>query len=395
MHGLLKTSMLLAASTLLLSACTDTVYKEIPQYAVQPNAFTPVSQQQGLGFIPINTQTGISTPVTSNMAGTGSASTQGTAGVPTAQPSVTINPTTGMPFADGTNTVGTQIPISQDLTAVDAGTQIGNPGQMVDCQNTLPCRWVSADGQFAVTATNADNIASRDRLSVSYSISTNHDTQLVMGSIDDAVDSQSIRYKATDLTLAEGNGGTPVTVEAGRTTLGVINYHEGVAANSLSVWAVTLLDGGMVRQATFANLPVGPVTSDYAQCNVTLPCVWASPDGQVTITLLSVGGFAGNGRMTGNFIIRTNRDMSVAVDAGASAIGSDGTRFEGRTHSLGMLSSHEQLTEESIAGIGVSGSVNFYRTETIPNSLVHLSLVLYEDAPTPRWNPRFVSVPVQ
>ena len=87
--------------------------------------------------------------------------------------------------------------------------------------------------------------------------------------------------------------------------------------------------------------------------------------------------------------------MSVAVDAGATGTGDDGTRFEGRTHTLGPLNSHEKITQESIANTGTSGSVNFFRTETTPDSLALLSLVLYEDAPTPRWNPQFISVPVQ
>ena len=218
---------------------------------------------------------------------------------------------------------------------------------------------------------------------------------MLIGSIEEAVDSESIRYAITNLTLDGGNGGAPITVQAGRSILGVVNYSEGTPSNSLSYWSVSLLDGGLLRKALFSNLPVGPVTSDYAQCNVILPCVWVSPDSQVTITLLSVGGFAGNGRMTANYLIQTSRDMSVAVDAGATAVGDDGTRFEGRTHTLGLLSSYEKITQEGIANIGTSGSVNFFRTETTPNSLVHLSLVLYEDAPTPRWNPRFVSVPVQ
>lgn len=390
MHGLFKNSIFILTSAALLTACTDTIYKEVPQYTVQPTAYTPVNQQLNPVYSNGTTQTGAVVPVVSNMAG------QGTLTTPITQNTVVTTPVTSVPFADGGNTVGTGTPlVVQNLSVVDAGTVLGIPGQAVDCQNKLPCRWISADNQFAVTATNADNIASRNRLSVSYTISTIHDTQLVMGSIDDAVDAQAVRYKATDLTLAGSSSAAPVTAEAGRNTLGVVNYDEEVSANTLSYWAITLLDGGLIRKAIFSNLPVGPVTSDYAECNFNLPCVWASPDGQVTITLLSVGGFAGNGRMNANFVIRTGTDMIVAVDAGASAIGSDGTRFEGRTHSFGTASSHEKLTEESIANLGVTGAVNFFRTETNPGSLVHLSLVLYEDAPNPRWNPRFVSVPVQ
>jgi len=392
MHPLFNTTIILLSSTLVLSACTETVYREIPQYTAQPIAYTPAAQQTTTGFTTVANSNG-------NMAGAGGSVQNPTTTTPAftpTQPTSGQTPTPTEPFADGTNTngTGTIAPI-QDLTLADASTVVGIAGQAVDCQNKLPCRWVSADQQMAVTATNADNIASRDRLSVSYSVSTVHDTQLLIGSFEDSIDSASIRYPVTDLTLDGGNGGVPVTVQAGKNILGVINYSEGTSNNSLSYWAVSLLDGGLLRKALFSNIPVGPITSDYAQCNVTLPCVWVSPDSQVVITLLSVGGFAGNGRMTANFQIQTGRDMNVAVDSGASAIGDDATRFEGRTHTLGLLNSHEKITQESIANIGTSGSVNFFRTETTPDSLVHLSLVLYEDAPTPRWNPRFVSVPVQ
>lgn len=393
MYHLFKNTIVVLTSTLALSACTETVYREIPQYTTQPVSYTPTTQQPTTGFTPVS-------PPANNMAGTVEPSQDTTTtspGLTPVQPTIPAQtPTTATPFADGSNTGGAGTAAqTQDLSLADASTVVGIAGQTVDCQNKLPCRWISADQQLAVSATNADNIASRNRLSVSYSVSTVHDTQLLIGSIDEAVDSESIRYPVADLTLGGNNGGVPITVQAGSKIQGVVNYSDGTPSSSLSYWSVSLLDGGLLRKALFSNLPVGPITSDYAQCNNILPCVWASPDSQVTITLLSVGGFASNGRMNANYLIQTSRDMSVAVDAGASAIGDDGTQFKGLTHTVGLLNSYEKITQKSIANIPTSASVNFLRTETRPDALVHLSLVLYEDTPTPRWNPRFVSVPVQ
>ena len=43
----------------------------------------------------------------------------------------------------------------------------------------------------------------------------------------------------------------------------------------------------------------------------------------------------------------------------------------------------------------VSAAVNFFRTTTVPGYLDELSLILYQDAPVPRWNPEFINVPIE
>jgi hypothetical protein len=243
--------------------------------------------------------------------------------------------------------------------------------------------------------TNADNIASQGRLSVNFAVTTTYDTTLSIGSVEDVMDSALVQNKASSLVFNGGNGSTAVAVAAGASAAGSVNYTAASSSSLLSDFTISILDNGIIRKATLLNLPVGPVTTDFAQCSNTLPCIWASPDGSVTITLLSVGGYAGNGRLTANFQVLGTRDMNVAVDSGHAAVGDDGTRFKGRTHSLAALTGYEKITTESIANIGVNGSVDFYRTDTIPASLVNLTLVIYEDNPSPRWNPRFVAVPVQ
>ncbi|NND89874.1 MAG: hypothetical protein HKN42_03345 [Granulosicoccus sp.] len=385
--------LIVLAGTLISSACTDTVYREIPQYQgtypaggnVQYPYYDPTQAGTGPQSVQSNMTTGEGVTTSPVLTGTNQMTGQN-------QPAATTTP------AGTTNTAlyedSTQIPQPTGTGSLADGGVSGVAGQSVDCQNTVPCQWISSDRQFTVSVTNADNIASRGRLSVKFSVSAMHDTQLVIGSVDEAVDSGFNRTRVADMILAEGNGNTPVSMLSGGTVTGTVNFSESITTNSLSNFSIAILDNGMIRKATMMNLPVGPVTSDFAQCNYTLPCIWASPDQQVIITLLSVGGYTGNGRLNANFQVLGAQDMTVAMDAGATAIGDEGTRFSGRTHALATVNGYDKVTAEAIANIPISGSVDFYRTDSRPNSLVTLSIVLFEDSPAPRWNPRFDSVPV-
>lgn len=396
---------LLIGTCILISSCTDTVYREVPQTVnptataqTQPIIYTTDANGQ---LVPVTTPANMTgdtssatttdgvLPVTSQMStsGTTTGTTLPITNQTTAPPTTDAQPVL---LADGTITTATSL-----LAPTEEGTVTGLPGEDINCNNTVPCRWLSADSQFALTVSNADNIASQDRLSVNFNVTTIHDTSISIGSFDDAVDSGSMRNKALDFTLNGSNSSAPVVITAGTKVLGTVNYTESASTSLLSNFSLTILDNGTVRKATFFNLPIGSITTDFADCNLALPCNWVSPDGEIAISLLSAGGYASNGRLTANFKVISTRDMDVAVDSGASAISSDGTRFTSRTHTLGSQNGFEQIIDESIANIGISGSVDFFRTDTIPVSLVSLSLVIYEDAPSPRWNPRFVSVPVQ
>lgn len=374
---------LLVLGTALLGGCTETIYREAPQGTQATPGGTANGATGDTPTVPSNMTGG---SPTSPIAGGGFSQGNGTT-VPVTGP--VTSPGTDSIFADGSS------PIVSSLLDAPEGTVTGTAGAIVDCQLKLPCRWVSADTQFAVTVSNADNIATRERLSVNFSVSALHDTQIIVGSVEDALDSAGGSNKAADMMLGAGNGNVPTNLMAGSTVAGTINYTSSASSNQLSSFVISLMDNGLPRQASLINLPIGTVTTDYADCNFILPCVWASPDGEVTITLLSVGGYASNGRLNANFQVRGTRDLMVVVDAGAAAIDASGTRYNGRTHMLGRLSGYDKLTAVAIAGIGISGAVDFFRTDSSPVSLARLSMVIYEDSPVQRWNPQFQSVPIQ
>lgn len=274
------------------------------------------------------------------------------------------------------------------------GTVVGAPGLTVDCASRLPCRWISADQSVAVTATSADNIAERSRLSVQFRIDTTHDTNLVLGTSSPARDVAGLAYKVTQQTLGGGNGIAPQAVRAGEPALGHLDYDQS-AAGSLGTWSILVQDNGLPRDASFLNVPVGSAGTPAIDCAYRLPCVWTTTDGMVTITLLSAGGFASTGRLGIGFSIETLDDRIVAVDSGTIAAGDDGLTFESRTHMLAQQSGYERLAQPAAAGTTIPGSFSFHRSDARSETLQSLTLSVFDDAPIPRWNPEFSRVPLQ
>lgn len=271
----------------------------------------------------------------------------------------------------------------------------GEPGTTVDCDRTLPCRWVSADLQFTATVTNADNIGSRGRLQLNYTLDTLHDTQVSVTGGGQAMDDIGTLFQPVEQLLGSGVSGNPRNLLAGATIDGSIVFDGASGSTTLATWSMTVLDGGIARMISFTNIPVGTATTAYADCAGVLPCVWETPDGTVSITLTTAGGYASTGQLNTTFTVLPTQTMDVALDAGATAMSSEGVRFEGRTHSLNGITGYKTVRTEAYAGYGMSGAVNFSRNSATPTMLNELSLILYQDSPVPRWNPLFVNIPVQ
>lgn len=218
---------------------------------------------------------------------------------------------------------------------------------------------------------------------------------MVVSRVDEAVDSEGMVFRSEDQTLGAGNGGSPQGLLAGDQLQGTVNFNMSATGNTLSEWAISVIDAGVIRTATFTGIPLGSLTTAEADCNYTLPCVWTTPDNDVAITLQSAGGISIDNRISITFSLETSSDMTIAVDEGATASGSDGSLFEGRTLGLGFMTDYKKITAAVRARSPYFGSVNFYRTPSISTHLNQLSLVLYQDEPVPRWDPQFINVPLQ
>ena len=272
---------------------------------------------------------------------------------------------------------------------------IGAPGASVNCDLALPCRWLSDDSQFFVTVTNADNIGAQGRLSIEYSVSSLHDTQVNISNTESAVDSAGDIYMPSALRLGEALGGSAEGIVAGASITASIQFDNASTANNIDYWSIGLSDSGLIRQPVFSGIRIGSATTQPADCANTLPCEWESPAKDVTITLLTASGSGSTSQLSTSFKVETTRDLVLAVDAGATAAGSDGMSYRGRTHSIGIETGAEKLTGSVTAGARLAGSVFFFRTQSMSQSLQNLSLIVYEDSPVPRWNPEFLNVPVQ
>ena len=272
---------------------------------------------------------------------------------------------------------------------------VGNPGENVDCENLLPCRWLSTESAFAVTIGSVDNVGSLQQLTVSYVINTLHDTNLLMGNGSDASGASGGLYKLTKISLGSGNGNSPQAVLAGASIHGEFTYDKPATDTSLMSWSITIIDNGLARTALFKNLPIGPDEQLAIDCRSSLPCIWTSAREDITVSLLSAGGFSSNGRLNVNFHAITTREMSIVIDVGSLATGNNGTQFEARTHSLGEEMGFAAISKPVLAGVSVPGNISFFRSPKTPSGLRSLDIVLYEDAPTARWNPMFENLPIQ
>ena len=278
---------------------------------------------------------------------------------------------------------------------LDTPSVIGTPGMSVDCQQTLPCRWLSDDTQFSVTVTNTDNIGAQGRLAIEYSVLTAHDTQVLIASTEPAVDSAGSVYNPSALRLGDVVGGSAQGVIAGNPVNAAIEFDNPSTAATIDSWSIGLSDSGLTRQPVFSGIPIGSATSQFSDCGNVLPCAWESPAKDVTITLLSVNGSGSTNALSTSFKVEATSSITVAVDEGATAVGTDGMNFRGRTHSLGIETGAEKLISNTVAGAQVAGTVFFFRTQSMSPALQLLSLVIYEDRPVPRWNPSFINVPIQ
>jgi len=366
-----------------------------------PVTVTPVTPTSE-ATVPVTETTPTTTPVTALPDVTNPAVQLPTLADPATELPATVLPSTAetIPANQPAPTPAVVNPVATPSTGIqllepEVEMTVGAPGVSVDCQQTLPCRWVSDDLQFSLTVTNADNIANLSHLSINYSIDTVHDTQVFVSRAEDALDGTGVRFKAASQVLGGGNGGTPQGVVAGTPLEGTLNFDAGTTSDSVAQWSIAILDGGMLRNAMFTGIPVGTVTTAQADCQNILPCVWTTPSSDVSITLQSVGGISIGSRLTANFSVETSANQSVAVDAGSMAYGSDGTVFQSRTHTIVSDTNYLKVSASATAGVQLYGSVNFYRTESVPSSLQLMSLIIYPDKPVPRWNPQFINVPVQ
>ena len=353
------------ATLLVLSACTKTVYQSAPASDALANDASTTSSSG------IQNDLGGATSVPGNAAAETTASN-------TAEINATVADAAGIGNA------------FSHTPAV-----IGDPGDIVDCKLLLPCRWVDTDQDFTLTVGNVDNTGTLGRLSIQYTANASHDSELLLGNGSTALAPGGASFNLIQQSLGTGNGIKPQAVLAGENIIGSATYDREANATTLAGWTLTIVDNGLPRTVGFINLPIGTPNTVAVNCADVLPCEWESSLEDVTITLVAVGGYTANGRLNVNFNLVTTRSMDIVLDAGTSAVGASGEQFEGRTHSLGAESGFLEVKASTQSGALLPGNVSFFRTSQPPAALKSLDLVIFEDAPIPRWNPQFINLPTQ
>lgn len=303
---------------------------------------------------------------------------------------VPVNQTSGS-TATGDNTTRFAT-LDDDSTILATGIE-GRAGAVVDCEGLLPCRWLSGDGGLMVTATRVENSGATGGLEVDYRVEATRSASVSLGGSSSATDIGGAVLIPISRELDDTRGETPIDIAVSRGINGSVGYDEA-AALSLSRWSVSLMDSGFARNAVFLDLPVGRADSAPGECEFILPCTWTSADGLASVTLTVAGGIVAESRLSVGLEIETATNLILALD-GTDAIGSDGTRFQSRSMTLGNDSHYQLVTGESIEGVSMGAHVDFLRVATQPQSLRQLTLDLYRDEPVPRWDIRFEDVPLR
>jgi len=314
-------------------------------------------------------------------------------GVPTPAPGAEASGTAGTAGANPTLQDGAA-PVPAPLLAdPEAGTVVGVPGTTVDCADSLPCRWVSADAGVAITAGAVDHLGTQGELTVDFALDATRDSAFTFAGAAAIATSGGATTDVQRVALGQGNGVAPVAALAGEPLVGRIVYDGTIEQTSLPAWSLTLVEAGQSLDARFANLPVAlPVGSDV-DCAGTLPCTWQTRDADVLITLTRVGGFATAARLDIGFRLQSTASRTVAMDAGSSARAAGGFLYAPRTHRLGSVSGFGPVSVQAVPGQPLDGRVDFFRASTTTEALSEVQLDVFEDGPVPRWRPTFLNVP--
>ena len=387
-----RLSIYFIATLIVLQACTKTVYQTV-QESEAPETDTTRTSLSGIQNDPVSTTSmpgNAATPATTNNdtgVGPGTPDTVQSSDDAAAVTSAAANTT--VVNAIVANSVG----LSD--TSMNAPAVVGEPGDIVDCNLLLPCRWIGSNQDIMLTVGSVDNTGSLERLSLQYTVNTSHDTEMLLGNGSTALAPGGAEFNLVSQTLGAGNGLNLLNVLAGENVVGSATYHRAANSSTLAGWTLTIVDNGLPRTIGFINLPIGTPNIVATDCASVLPCQWESSRKDMVVTLVAVGGYAANGRLNVSFNVTTARAMSIVLDAGSTAIGAGAEIYDGRTHSLGIKSGFAQVIASTTSGASLPANVSFFRTPQAPTALKSLDLVMYEDAPTPRWNPQFLNLPTQ
>ncbi|ASJ71811.1 hypothetical protein [Granulosicoccus antarcticus] len=408
----IKRRWILAISCLMISGCTEkTIVTEVPATGSteasapetsEPDSGTPTTTGDGSNMVSGDTDISEPNPDTT---GNGSNMVSGDTDTDTDTDTEVGNELDTNTEIDE-DTEQLEDPLEQeqsdDNSSVTPDTPVSENGaadetssKTMDCGQSLPCRWTSEDEQFTLTVSRADNRSTYGVMQLEYSISTVHDTQVSVSEGGLALDDSGVSFNPSAQLLGGTDSANEHELLAGSILDGSITFDSATDSSFLSEWSISMSDGGITRSPSFSNIPVDTITNSHADCELVLPCIWTTPQGDVTVTLTSAGGFASTGSLSTTFAVQSETTINVALEAGALAISTRGTQYIGRTQILGSTSGYKKLVAEAYAGYDLFGAIQYYKKTEVPTALNELSLVLYQDDPVPRWNPKFINIPIQ
>ena len=280
----------------------------------------------------------------------------------------------------------------------------------IDCAGTLPCRFESPGGGFAITLTAADGEAldgsgplridfSAEALSRDVLVGVDRASHVVAGGEVLAADT----LRLGGASIGDARDEAAFTLLAGVPINGHATFSGTLVGNPAALERVTLAlsEAGAPRHVSFADVPLGPEPSLPVECLERLPCHWRSADGSVMLTLTDVAPLYWNRstRLVVDWSLASTRALELATFLSGLVTGTDGEALELYGVELAGEQSRDAtpLVRPLAAGETLAGRLVLRRVP--PDEVRGLARVApgiaERRAPrAPRWRPVFLNVPI-
>lgn len=298
--------------------------------------------------------------------------------------------------------------------ATESTTQNGSPlslndgldqdsaanSKKIDCENKLPCVWLSADAGLIVTVESIGTGNAASNLEIRYSLQTTRDTKIRWLPSVLLIDESSRQYTLLSTEVGSEvltSNNTARNLFAGA-RLGVNQSFRESPDHStqlLSRYAVSFVEAELRHQVEFTNLPIDGENGEEIDCLFKRPCRWISPNEEFGVTIILADSPLTTGRLTLHYQIEAFEDITLLVETDSTAIDNLGVIYTPKTHTVDSQSDYLDFEVPVFADTVTSADLTFFRAkDTAATSLKKLSLSILQDNTEFVGSPLFINIPL-
>lgn len=270
-----------------------------------------------------------------------------------------------------------------------------------DCENKLPCVWLSPDAGLIVTLESVDTATAANRLELRYSLQTTRDTKIKWLPSVLLIDESSKKYTLTSTEIGseelDAGGSLSSNIFAGA-RLGVRQtFRESPehSIRSVARYAISFIEADLRHQVEFINLPIDGESGEEIDCQFKRPCSWVSPNKEYRVTIVLAESPLTGGRLTLHYQIEAFEDITMLVGTDSIAVDSQGIIYTPKTHTVGSHTDYLEFEVPLFADSVTASDLTFFRAaETAAAGLKKLKLNISQDNTELGGSPQFVNVPL-